>query len=110
MTGCLICGGPLPVVSGLEVRAGVVVSDTGMTVFGPVSTGIIRALSTGPLSTEQLIDLVYGHADDVPEWPAGSLHVMIHKLRERLPTIGWTIENRGIGFGGGSIYTLERVT
>jgi len=107
MTICPTCSQPVPPTAGLELRAGALFSSGGCLRLGPVATGIVRALMSGPLTTPQLVERVYGYADDAPEFPKAAINVTVAKLRRRLPEIGWTISGGGGGRGGG-IYRLVR--
>ncbi len=110
MTNCPTCGQEVALVKGLELREATLFSTTGSLRLGAVPTAIVRVLMAGPLGTEELAERVYCGAPDAPAFPERSIQTTMVKLRQKLPTIGWTIVNVGSGRGGGSIYRLVKIT
>lgn len=109
VVACPTCGHDVAPVKGLELRGGALFSSAGSLRLGPVATAIVRVLMRGPSTILQLVELVYGSAPDVPEFPENSIQSTLVKLRRSLSGIGWTIGNSGPGHGGGSVYLLAEV-
>ena len=109
MATCPTCGQAVSAVKGLEIRAGGVFSSGGSIRLGPVATAIVRSLLAGPLTTDQLVERVYGAAADAPEDPGDAINTTVAKLRHRwLPEIGWTIVNPYGTGRGGAVYRLVK--
>ncbi len=108
MATCPTCGQAVSAVKGLEIRAGGVFSSGGSIRLGPVATAIVRSLLAGPLTTDQLVERVYGAAADAPEDPGDAITLTVSKLRRRLPRIGWTIVNPYGTGRGGAVYRLVK--
>lgn len=110
MTTCPTCGVEVALTQGLELRGGVVFTDSGSVKLGPVKGAIVRILLSGPMNPGQLAERIYGNAPDQPVSPESTIGLHILQLRRHLLAIGWTVGNCGVGAGGGSIYRLERAT
>jgi hypothetical protein len=75
---------------------------------GPVSGGILRELlaSSKPLTATEIADRVYGGtAGGGPDRAADGIRTMVHHLKPRLRTIGWTI--LAVGWSGYRLVQLE---
>lgn len=107
MTICPTCAQRVTLATGLDLRGSVLFSNAGCLRLGPVATAIVRSLLAGPLTTEQLVERVYGAAADAPEDPSDAINTTVAKLRRRwLPEIGWTIVNPYGTGRGGAVYRL----
>ncbi|WP_428029789.1 helix-turn-helix domain-containing protein [Ancylobacter sp.] len=95
---CPTCGQPMR--AGTDVKA-----LTGLA-RGPVSRAILDTLvESYPASIEgrRLAEAVWGDdPDGGPNWPAGSLFILMRRLRLKLGPLGWTITSTGPGRGGAS--------
>jgi hypothetical protein len=103
---CPVCDKPFTT-PGLRLRKRWLVSEKGRVRLGWVEDEVIRALMKRPMSTEKLISKVYA-SDGGPERARQSVQVVMTRLKPRLRTLGWTIENSG-GQRSGAIYALKRL-
>lgn len=74
---------------------------------------IVEALALAyprSLTMPQLVSSVY--ADDIdggPENAAGVLHILLVRLRKKLPQLGWTIPKNISGSGNWGRYRLQKI-
>ncbi len=74
--------------------------------LGPVQTAVLLALKSGPLTTAQLAERVYGNCHDAPDFPTHSIRTAIYKMTRKLPRFGWIISN---AYGSGRDGALWRL-
>ena len=83
---------------------------------GKMSAGqrkIVEALALvypRSLTMPQLVDSVYANdIDGGPDNAAGVLHILICRLRKKLPQLGWIIPKNKSGAGNFGRYRLEKI-
>lgn len=76
--------------------------------FGPVGTAILWALKSGPLTTTQLAERIYGACWDTPEFPSKAIRTALYGIRQKLPSFGWAISNDYGSGRNGAIYRLHQ--
>ena len=77
--------------------------------LGYVSQRVLACLEQNPqgIDIHRLVAAVYhGSIDGGPLHARQSLHVIIHRLKRKLPDVGCTI--RANGLGAGTLYSLVR--
>lgn len=78
--------------------------------LSPMQRRILKALldNLDGLNMSDLIGHVYDWGEREPEWPGGSIRVIIRYLRLKLEPVGWTITRNTGGYGKAGRYSLEK--
>ena len=87
----------------IEIKDGILRTEAGEVYFTPYEQSLVEALLAARprlLSLSQLIESVYQHPRDEPEWPEESVKMLLSRVRKKLLKVGLSLtSSRGHGRG-----------